>query len=213
MVWRRETNEDEFIHMFNTRQSFLEENIATLFSDFPHALPVEYKAEAINLLRLKHSIRQRVEHFCKQHSISKDTFGAHIRATDAARFYQPPLDKLYELCDRAVAENKKVFLCSDDPSVEKELARRYSSTVITTAKNFPPRRLNEEEEWTSPVELTRKNGEKFLVNYNVQYSPACVLEGIIDFFLLVRTNFELQSWGTYGDWAKFFSEHYRWEEK
>lgn len=211
-VERVEVNEDSLIDDFNNNHSFQEDSVYMSFSDFPHRLPVENTSEAINSLRLKPQILKIVNDLCETHSINKDTWGAHIRSTDSARFHKPKIEELHELCKRARNENRKIFLCSDDPCIEQQFKNLYPQQIICTNKTFYPQKLAVDKSWNDSVELISLSGEKLTAQYNSQYSPACVLEGIIDFFLLSRSNFILPSWGTYSQWAKFFSNHYNCKE-
>ena len=117
-------------------------------------------------------INDRVENLSEQFNLNKDVLGIHARATD---FIGETLDK-YEIAINSIINNnpsQKILFCSDSLEWETNIVNKYPNNIIVRLKKDYITKINEGTGWIN----------------NAHTSEDSVIEGLIDIYLLSKTNF------------------------
>lgn len=132
------------------------------------------RVEAIKYIKNlipKKEIQNKINKYEKKYNINKDVIGAHVRGSDIninVREY----DRQFKKIDK----NKKIFICSDDLEYEDYFIKRYKKRIIRIPKENYAFKMNlDNESWFNNTALNKES----------------VKEGLIDLYLLSKTNIQV----------------------
>lgn len=117
-------------------------------------------------------INDRVKNISEEFNLNKNVLGIHARATD---FVGETLDKYEIVIDSIINNNsnQKILFCSDSLDWETNIVNKYPKNIIIRPKKDYITKINEGAGWIN----------------NAHTSEDSVIEGLIDIYLLSKTNF------------------------
>lgn len=158
-------------------------NTIIFYNNFIGSIDKETVVENFNRLKPKKWVNDKISNTLKELDINKNVIGIHGRATD---FTNERIEKYYGIIDKELKNNKeqKFFFCSDDPSWEERLSKKYPNNVITRKIKNSVYKANPNKPY----------------NNNVMTPVEAIIDGYIDIVLLSKTNFKyynnLSTFGT-----------------
>lgn len=132
--------------------------------------------DVLQAFSIKSTIRDQVETFVAQHGIDKSWIGVHVRGTDNK--HQNAIDIAWRLVR---AHKGKVFLCSDDESIET----LFRGHAVMFPKSEYVTKLFPDEPWRM---IPKDNVAHHC--YNVHRSKEATVQGFMDALILSRTTFQ-----------------------
>jgi len=147
----------------------------------------------VTKLKLGNKIKQQVLQFVKQHNISTQVIGLHLRKTENPRLDE---DKLW----RQVQKNssQQYFVCSDDQSTELKFAK-FANVYRWPKTSYVDKLVP--GDWQ--VETVDSNGRRY--NYNINRPRQSVIEAFIDMLILSQTTIQFTVKSSFSRFAELFS--------
>lgn len=124
--------------------------------------------------QFKKSIAEEVAEFCKEHQISKETIGIHIRGTDSNNLKKNMVSETIKRAEDYLEKNpgKKAFVCSDEQHIIDNLQRHFPHQIIFRKQTTNVQKIDNKGQWEN----------------NIVRSKEAVIEGIKDFLILCKTH-------------------------
>jgi hypothetical protein len=138
----------------------------TSFLEFD-SIPKQLKS-----LKVTDYIENKINDFVNEYKINKSTIGIHARSTD---FINENLSKYTQLIENILVNNpeSKILFCSDDVTWESSIKTQFPKNIIIRQKKDYVKKFNDTLGWVN----------------NVYTSEESTIEGLIDIYLLSKTNF------------------------
>lgn len=150
--------------------------------------------EALSQLKIHAGVAESARRFIVDRRIDASVLGVHIRKTDFGDRVDD--DALFE---KVRDSGRRVFVCSDDASVNTRFAALPNCSVYP--KQAYPQKLQDQDHWQQATLDDR--GRSFASN--MQRSAEAVVEGLIDLLVLAQTQVLQTSHSTFQGTAQRFA--------
>lgn len=143
-------------------------------------IPQEEIKKTIRELSFSDEVLSNVNEFLDQNNMRDGYYGIHLRMTDFVNIESFDVDHWIRVVSKA--EDKKFFVCSDDPDTEArfdQLPNAFSYPKVHKTEKYIP-----EGEWHHPY--TDDDGRHSV--FNVERGTEHVKEAVVDFLLLSLSN-------------------------
>ena len=143
-------------------------------------IPEEEIKKTIRELRFSDDVLEKVGNFLDENELRQGYYGIHLRMTDFVNIESFDVDHWIRTV--AGADDKKFFVCSDDPDTEarfNKLPNAFSYQKVHKTEKYIP-----EGEWHHPY--TDDDGRHSV--FNVERGAEHVKEAVVDFILLSLSN-------------------------
>lgn len=129
-------------------------------------------SKQLKSLQVTEYIRNKIEDFVETCKIDKDVIGIHARGTD---FISEDLSKYTRTIKNILLNNSdsKILFCSDNVEWESNIKNQFPENIIIRQKKDYVKKFNNNIGWIN----------------NVYTSEESTIEGLIDIYLLSKTNF------------------------
>ena len=126
----------------------------------------------LKLLQVTDYIKNKIDDIVNYYKIDKSIIGIHARSTD---FINENLSKYTQIIKNILLNNpeSKILFCSDDITWETSIKNQFPENIIIRQKKDYVKKLNETLGWVN----------------NVYTSEESTIEGLIDIYLLSKTDF------------------------
>jgi hypothetical protein len=162
-------------------------NLLVCNNHFLSEVPLEISKNRVRKLLVKSHIWDSIKAISKNMGLDKEVQGVHLRGTDF-----PTSDGWEQCILLASQEDKKVFVCSDDPALEQRAKAQFPDHVL----------LRENKHYVS-----KNNPANPSWSNNVYSSPESLADSIKDLYLLGKTTLVYyNNASTFGEYAKILSE-------
>lgn len=129
-------------------------------------------SKQLKSLRVTDYIKNKIEDFVEINKINKDVIGIHARSTD---FMGEDLLEYSRKIENILSNksDSKIFFCSDNVEWESNIKNQFTENIFIRQKNDYIKKFNNNLGWIN----------------NVYTSEDSTIEGLIDAYLLSKTNF------------------------
>lgn len=174
---------DELYKLSNNTELINLENLQTIWEDEHDYIIIYHNTTFLNLnnttkylnsLCPTQYIQEEVRKFITTNNLNKEVIGIHARSTDFE-------EKSFEIYEREIScileknQNQKLLFCSDNPDWEDLAKKKFMENIIIRNKEYRITKVNENNSWS-----------------NNTYTPeTCVIDGLIDAYILAETNLTL----------------------
>lgn len=163
-------------------------NLVVCSNTFLNEVPLENSKKRVKGLRIKSHIRESIDVTASELGLDKSVVGMHIRGTDF-----PPPSGWKDWLSAKVHEGNKVFVCSDESTIEDQAYTLFPDNVIILK---------------GKKHVTKSNPSNPSWRNNVYTSKESLEDSIRDLYLLGKTNVAYyNSASTFGAYAKLLSEY------
>jgi hypothetical protein len=170
----REPQHDPNVAKFDT--------VVVCSNTFLDEVSISLSKQSLKRLEIKKRLKYSVESLSSSLGLNKDVLGMHVRGTD----FGPPKNWQSDLANIVKGASKKIFICSDEKSVERSAKAMLPNNVIIRPGKKSVSMLNANlHSWQN----------------NVYTSLESLEDAIIDIYLLAKTN--MVSYNTNSSFARY----------
>ena len=129
-------------------------------------------SKQLKSLKVTDNIKNKINDFVEEYKIDRTVTGIHARGTD---FINENLSDYIQIIKNILLNNPecKIFFCSDNVEWETHIKNKFPENIIIRQKKDYVKKSNDNLGWVN----------------NVYTSEESTIEGLIDIYLLSKTNF------------------------
>ena len=129
-------------------------------------------SKQLKSLKVTDYIKNKIDDFVDKYKIDKTVIGVHARGTD---FTNESLSNYIGIIQNIILNNseRKILFCSDNVEWEMNIKNQFPENVIIRQKKDYVKKFNDSLGWVN----------------NVYTSEESTIEGLVDIYLLSKTNF------------------------
>jgi hypothetical protein len=135
-------------------------------------LEINSISKQLKSLKVTDYIKNKIDDFVEMYKIDKTVIGVHARGTD---FIHENISNYIQIIKNILLNNpkSKILFCSDSVEWESYIKNQFPENIIIRQKKDSVKKLNDNLGWIN----------------NVYTSEESTIEGLIDIYLLSKTNF------------------------
>lgn len=158
----------------------MKQNILYNHNYLPEYFNDDQVIKKLKSIKINENILKTAYNFYKSKNMDKSVIGIHLRRTDSNYSEEDTKMKLDFVKKN---QDKRFFICSDDPNAEN-LFKEYKNVIIFPKTKYVEK-IEKDKDWYGFKDRSRNNNY-----YNIFRSEESVIQGCIDLLILSQTNLE-----------------------